>query len=461
MDKLERDIKNRLAQSETMKGIDSGSLWASISEASGAEKTPKNKKRFGFWWLLLPMLFVGGVLAYLPFRADKADGSSPLLRKVSAPFIELKPADKKEEFGSNEKMDVTPASIADSSKFTSTRSDQKSIDQPSPIAQNDAPNSPLELSRQQISNTEVADANLSSNETDISETDISIDQSQTTSSGGHHLQPGDAEFETISKANTNISSFAPVLQLQGSAHKIFPLGAEQLPLSIYPTLKLKQQAQQPQSFKTPMSFKFYAGLVLLNHRFSEGTAGFADSLSNSMSSEYGYALGGLVRLKQGTNWYLRSGLEYARWNDRFDKVLLSDTTVTLDQQDVVGQNIRTVRHYNTMSMLSIPVQVGVFKDIKRFRFGVDAGVSYAFVLGQSGRILAVDESISEYSQSDKRFSNFFTFRVAPNIGWKLNERIILDASGMLSYQDHGTNSLNSLRSSTVAFVPTIGLTFNY
>jgi len=62
MNKVEQEIKRRLAQSTSTEGIDTEGLWASISEASHSVGEPKRKEgsdTFGSSWRLFLQVQVG------------------------------------------------------------------------------------------------------------------------------------------------------------------------------------------------------------------------------------------------------------------------------------------------------------------------------------------------------------------------------------------------------------------
>lgn len=223
---------------------------------------------------------------------------------------------------------------------------------------------------------------------------------------------------------------------------------------------IASKSVQPVSKKT-ISWGIYGGAVLLQNNFKNGNSDFADSLNKNLSMYPGNSIGVLVRIKQGKNWNVSVGVEYLEWKDRFDKVIVSDSLVEIDQKQVLVQNIRTVRHFNTASIITLPVQLEISKDIERFRLGMNLGVSYSLILSQNGRLLKDDFTIVNYSQSEKRFNDFLSARFAPYIGFKLNGKVMVGAICNVGIQGHGINSINQLKNTSVAVMPSIGLTFNY
>jgi hypothetical protein len=133
----------------------------------------------------------------------------------------------------------------------------------------------------------------------------------------------------------------------------------------------------------------------------------------------------------------------------------------VNQQAVMGKNIRTIRHHNSLSTLSIPIQFGMLKDWGPLRLGIQLGVSYSLILQQEGRLLKDDVIVFNYSQNQKRYSNFFSFRLAPSMGYLLNERLLINFSCFLAMQRHQSMAVNELKSKSYWIAPTVGFVYNY
>jgi hypothetical protein len=457
MDRLEQEIKKRLAQSGSMEGINSEGLWNAISEASHPAEAPSKKIRLGFIWLLLALGAVGSISTFIFLNEDSSSAYSPR-KKHKAEHLRLVASNQSQQYIRKGFLQETNSSAA--AVFTKSEEEAVAIlisDKSANYASNEA--------EQKLRGTQ-------------SQTDLSGKSSNSISLVHQAASNRQEELKSLSedKKNEQVSTeIGELIEANGANEELFdeliadarpmqwlcPLNASQLSISPIPSKSPMLIARELPAAKKPISWKIHGGVVLLQNHFKNGTPGFADSLNTNISAELGYSIGGLVRIKQGNNWTVSVGIEYMQWNDRFDKVLLSDTLVEVNQGEVLGQNTRTVKHFNTASIITLPVQLEIYKDIDRFRLGMNLGASYSLILGQNGRLLKDDFTVVNYSQSEKRYTNFLSARFAPSVGFKLNRKVMVGAFCNVGIQGHGTNSINQLKSISVAIMPSIGLTFNY
>ena len=460
MDKLEQEIKRRLAQSTSLEEVNCEVLWNSISEAYSQAAADRKKRRGGFIWFLLAA-GIAGVCAFMALSRNTSVDYFPRLVHES---------------------ELTNSLNSNQSPQHSTSSTQESnslfID-----AQSSIPAGNMTVFKPSISETIETkyDANpASKDKTEKAEarTDLKL-QLPSNKDGFTMEQDRDTSDEPFDQTTHKSNSNSNKANSKTSVDKEFQaVEAVRLPTEWKPELLIPQSVSLLDISSTPIkspllnsqilpesrksiTFNLYGGSLLSQHTFKNGTPGFADSLNINLSSEIGYSFGCIVRIKRGNNWNMFAGLEYSQWNDRFDKMLLSDTLVELNQDFLPARNIRTVKHHNSAAVISIPVQLELFKDIKRIRLGVGIGASYSFVVDQNGRLLRDEFTVSNYSQNEKRYTNFLSARVSPSVGFKLNKRVMLNSFCTFGIQRHGTNSINQLKSRSVAMMPSIGLTFNY
>lgn len=216
-----------------------------------------------------------------------------------------------------------------------------------------------------------------------------------------------------------------------------------------------------QAVKLPISYRLYAGTVLLNERYTDDGNAYVSRLSGSLSRELGTSLGAQLRIKHAQHWAISAGVEYSLWKDRFDQVFVTDTVLGVVPDQVLGQSIRTVKHYNTAALLTVPVQLELYHDIERLRLGLFLGGSYSLVVDQSGRLLSSDNDVLDYTQDTPRYANFLSARVAPMLGYKLSDRLMLDAQCTFGFQTHDAGGLVPFDRRTVAIMPVLGVTVNY
>ena len=457
MDRLEHEIKNRLAQSGTREGVDSEALWNAISEASYPAQALGKKNRFGFIWLLLAAGVVVSILTFLISNESS-----------SAYFLSLK----------HEVGQLSPANSNETQQHTSLA--------PSPALHPSAV-SVLAISEERSAASYISEENTNLAINKVGEqmgaiqyqTDLSGKSSNSSSPVGEAASSRQENLKSLSedKNSPQLSFREELNESDGSNEELFnefiaddapiqglrPLNGSQF--SIFPSLSksliLKTSVLPAAAEKESISWEIYGGAVLLKNKFKNGAPSFADALNTSLSTEIGYSIGGLVRIKEGKNWNVSAGIEYMEWKDRFDKILFSDTLLWFNQGEVLAQNIRTIKHFNKASIITLPIQFELYKDIKRFRLAMNLGASYSLILSQNGRLLEDDFTVVNYSQSNKRFANFISARFAPSVGFKLNDKVLLDASCNIGIQRHGTSPINQLRSNSLALLPSVGLSFNY
>lgn len=135
-------------------------------------------------------------------------------------------------------------------------------------------------------------------------------------------------------------------------------------------------------------------------------AGYLGSRKNSETALPGYTIG----LRAGMNFRnglnLKAGMSYSAVNYRFDyrkedvevlkyKVVPSDTihgngtvAYVFDTIAYVEKGIRTVRHYNSLKSIELPVWIGYQKEFLRWTVGINAGASLQLVSMKTGKVLS-------------------------------------------------------------------------
>ncbi|MEN9942941.1 MAG: hypothetical protein RLZZ91_942 [Bacteroidota bacterium] len=210
-----------------------------------------------------------------------------------------------------------------------------------------------------------------------------------------------------------------------------------------------------------LAWRGYMGPAWLDNKFRDQTTSLADDLNKDLSVETGNVFGVSTRINLGRNWATYFGIEYSNFKDRFDKVIVYDTLILINQEEIVAQNIRTIRQHNNATVISFPIVLDVFKDVNRMRLGLQIGGSYSVVIKQNGRMLKDNATVVNYSQNEKRFYNFYSARVTPYMGIQFSKKILLETSLQTGIQHHRKNSINQLESWSLSLMPTIGLIYNY
>ncbi len=419
MENFENRIKEKLSKARSMEGLDSEALWNVISASAFDNK--KRKKRLGFFWFTLSMCAVLALVVFCFILQQSKDELNVANNELPETKMQLE---------SNE--DSTGKSdLGQDQSIKSTVSSQ---------------------------NSSVSDVKRLSNETGL------------LSEG---FNPSSSFQSRGNDTAQRMPSLRPIVQESEDRFQEYSETTLVIHLAACPPTKLNiERASRPifkglvkeaDTRKTAQnrSWHCYAGPLWAHQTYSKGPGSLSDSLNADLSSEWGSLLGGMVEIKKGQNWILQTGLEWANWKDRFDKVILSDTLLFVNQQAVMGKNIRTIRHHNSLSTLSIPIQFGMYKDRGPLRLGIQLGVSYSLILHQEGRLLKDDVTVFNYSQNQKRYDHFISFRIAPSMGYLLNERLVMNFSCFLAMQKHQSISVNGLKSKSYWIAPTIGFIYNY
>ena len=457
MDKLEQEIKNRLAQSTSMERIDSEALWNGISKTIYPVKALSKKRRVTFIWFFLSLMTIGSIWILIRINKVSSSPNLPRIKPKTDQFLSQILSTTHYDSSSASLKENTPSSVTSLTEGEGETAALHIIEYATKLASNDFGEQDSDLQNQR------GFTGIPSNASSFfSQLEPNKEGEQKNVYRDKNIEALSFETEIFSVADSaNPKLVAKYIADTGLVKRISPLIIDQLAISPKPNEPPTIKKSTPLSSKNTLSWEIYGGAVLLQRNFKNGNSDYVDSLNQSLSVYPGYSIGGLVRIKQGKNWNVSVGMEYVEWKDQFDKVLLSESLSEIDQEQVLVQNIRTVRHINTASIMTLPVQLGMSKDIERFRLGIDLGVSYSLVLSQNGRLLKDDSRIVNYAQSEKRFNNFLSARFAPYAGFKLNEKVMIITFCTTGIQRHGTNSINQFKNSSVAWMPSVGFIFNY
>lgn len=156
-------------------------------------------------------------------------------------------------------------------------------------------------------------------------------------------------------------------------------------------------------------------------------AGYLGSRKNSETALPGYTIGLQAGMYFRNGLNVKSGLSYSAVNYRFDykkevvevlkyKVVPSDTihgngtvAYVFDTIAYVEKGIRTVRHYNSLKSIELPVWIGYQKEFMRWTVGINAGASLQLVSMKTGKVLspALPNEPVEFSDSVNGHYNLY------------------------------------------------------
>ena len=454
MNKIEQEINNRLAQSTSMEGVDSEALWAGISETINPAKDLTKRRRLGFILLLMSLVSIGSIWTLMVLNDDSTLAYSPRIKSRTEQHMPNASSMIQEDRFAAVQKEITSSSITITKGTKEENAYSFIIGDTTRLAGNG-----FDGMTSVSQNPEVVVEKMSYSSYSIGQVDSNQEQKNLSQDKKNE---GLSFADTLYEADpTNTKQIVASTVDTGFTKRNSPFDVSldlisQVSNDSFTPIKDSQQVT-----KNTVSWKLYGGAVFIQNNFKTGNSDFGDSINQSLSMQPGYSVGGLLQIKQGKNWNVYLGMEYAEWHDQLNKVFLSDSMVEINQKEVLVQNIRTVQHFNTASIITLPVHLELCKDIKHLRLGMNLGVSYSVVLDQSGRLLKDNFTVVNYSQSEKRFNNFLSVRFAPYIGYKINEKIMLGTFCNFGIQSHGTNSINQINNKSVAVMPSIGLTFNY
>ncbi len=425
MHNIEDQIKHNLSASNNLSGLDRDALWNGISLTLDQGQTKKRRK--GLFWIFAGLLAMIGVSVFYGLN-----NFSGIKQEVSSHNSTESVLEKRTENKSSNVLQQRSEGELNAEKALSeTKSEGLG-----------SRGYNIHLSENHLPLKKGKDENLSFeskkqvNEKTCDEHDNLIQMAQ--------------EYSDIDPLEMQVS------------WSLSPMPAEPLLRSPFmPALRMMRIGDQKALERMQsLSWRFYAGPLWVNNRIKSETA-LADSLKAHLSREMGHFAGAAVRLKRGAFWDLYAGLEFMDWRDRFDKVIYSDTVLLVNQEMVMGRNVRTIEHYNNATMISLPILFGLHKDWGLVRMGLQLGGSYTLVLQQSGRMLSDFTTVVDYTQEQKRYENFFAFRIVPTMGYMWNEKILLSTSCMFSSQGHKKTSVIPFASRSVSIMPSLGFTYHY
>ena len=190
-----------------------------------------------------------------------------------------------------------------------------------------------------------------------------------------------------------------------------------------------------------------SGITFLNPQFTSVAAGEkftsleSSVLSQSFFIQYGRQL--------GKNWQVTGGLEYAKYWHRFDfvketiteksvsnvPVIIHVNAISNDSTFIYGdtiatvKNIRTIRHYNNIEVVSIPLMVSYQKKWNRWSAFSSLGAVFQWKKNATGKTLIADKLI-EYGDTTSIHKNFLglSLRVEGGLSYTLFENISLTGS---------------------------------
>ncbi|MFT5167755.1 MAG: hypothetical protein ACI8P3_002993, partial [Saprospiraceae bacterium] len=178
-------------------------------------------------------------------------------------------------------------------------------------------------------------------------------------------------------------------------------------------------------------------------------------------------------LRKG-KYSLSTGIDFDNIRVKFQNVKEAETTV-LDENYLTGFSIdpqtgdtidkvygavmrranakRSVLHHNNFKLISIPLEIGIQQQKRKFGFGINIGISTTFFIAQNGRTLNSNreiQTIDDTIDDELPFRKFsFSYHLNPFVDYEISKRIKLRLSPVVRYQSHGLSGLYGLNQYSV------------
>lgn len=219
---------------------------------------------------------------------------------------------------------------------------------------------------------------------------------------------------------------------------------------------------------SPWSIKFSTQINTFDLQYKDDTNAevFASQANQSIDSlQYGSGLGVHLGYNINRTWSISTGLEYNRYENKLSTVITTNILVfdSIYQKDRNAKNIRTVRHANKISTISIPLNISYDYSLnQKFSLGTSIGFAYSLVTSQSGRILGRNNSIIDFdSDLNKQYGNYFSLRFNPYIRYRLLDNFDISMDIGFSMQNHGSPALVDLKQGSSISTIGLGLKYNF
>ena len=200
--------------------------------------------------------------------------------------------------------------------------------------------------------------------------------------------------------------------------------------------------------------------------------------------EWGINYGAHVGLRWKKHWLLNTGLEYHQLWSKFDyenkkniqvlkenqllKVWLDEASGdTLDTRygDTLVNAVATqnILHYNQYRHFSIPLEIGIRKELGKLIYGLKAGAIFSFTTAQSGRAFDKGANIVSFGKDDSN-ATFKAFhiglRVSPTIGYQIDENWNIFLQPQWTYKRHAGFDETDIKIGIYQFNMNIGLGYS-
>lgn len=521
---LEEDLKRRFSDKSETGLVDAEGIWTSVSEALDSSK---GNRPSGYWkWARIAgvVLIVGAIGAYF---LENHDGSILMeevhsssvevqletsekseVKKQSIPSDiandVVKPDASIEELAGQENLEINEQSRPGSGSHRNAIIEPVVTDHDSSEPDRVLVNSSGILESPDVGQVYIAALDLNEdieNLSDISSPEESanskvIKENLTVQYGqeqdANPYETGDRSSDIIGYQKSSAEEYVSNTDLEKEILILTPLSIEELdstPLKKRAVvdrltdrgIESKDPNYYARKIFGPTELTLSLGVDFIMPKFEN--SGSALNLNDLTKSIPGYSTSLMGTWISDKGLRFSAGLEYAKLRTKFDYsserdiAYLDEDRLVYYELDIQGDTInavyedtwltatetRTILHHNEVEILAIPVAVGYEQDFGRIGVGLDVGLSYGFILSQSGRSIDAEGSIADFDMKDGTDTPFksslLAYSVSPIFDYLLSDGFSVRLSPQLKFIPKSDSEFHGLEQSATIFRMTGGLTY--
>lgn len=497
MNPFEKEYKDRFEEAKSTDGIDSGAIWENISNALPEEDNNKGGFKRNFFgrnqYLLLLFLFlvgIGGVFFMTKENLPTAQINDKAIAE-KALIEEIEESEKKEvvtpatnSIGEENDLNVKEKTKADLKKlnFSNERINKKGTvaDYNNTLAEKatvtklikEGQNNTL-LKTKVENQTENRKAEKTLETEKIESTNkVDLERQENTIVITTAVQEEREEFTIEERSESNIVSKNIEIERKGENNTITKevLSGFQLPVVYgdFPFASLKDISQvdkkptlpvKPYGRNRKMKVGLYAGLLGWSNLYQNSIeANTKEKLEEATNLDLGQSIAVSLRWNLTKKIHLSTGFEYLNARTEFNHVEEWDTLAVVPNYESLGLidavATRTVKHNNQQKILSVPIMIGISKDVSAFELGVELGIGLNYIVHQKGKSLNAEGSIKDYNSVDNNITPyrqfFLSYQLRPYLNCAVTERLAVELQPTFRYQQHGESNLYGAKISSYA-----------
>lgn len=488
---FEDKYKDRFKDAQLAEGIDADELWGQIAEAL-PEEEPLSKTGFiSRATLLLCSLFVlliGGVLLLV----NNNNGDEAIAQQAKTPITPT----AETNYTLNNDVDCETAEMTQSHRSNNTAAEEKILRAQTTLEANTQIGSVEHKANKQRLKQETAqqevlmtpqpkklkqEYTLANANTTVNTFNSSIHTSKTTTQT-HFINNNETsvkhKVEHQEELSTSKEAFIDAIVDQTkpasrqAAESIATLDffvQNEVEQPDKPLVVLEEETSTKHKIRKRTSLPLSAGLTYGTNMWMDF---FEQNTTMSQVYKDGYSpvLGNKVALelqwRLNEHWHVETGLAHVVAKSKFDYQHVFDTTMYRNNDpnlDIINaQGTRTVKHYNQLKFVSLPVLLGYTSSKDKLEWGLAAGLGLNFVHEQTGKSINSNEVIQTYAAANNSEvlpykELFISYQLKPFLNYKLTDKFKLQFKPDVSYQTFGKSDFFGLKHSALVMGLNVGI----